>query len=335
MKFRNAVFPLLAIGFFAYVSWEHLRDLLQIANTYVKFPSLKKELYTYPPTYEEAEAASLSEPLAPKILHQIILSEGRSDSFAKYESARQSCVSVHPDWQHWLWTDENATEWVSTQYPDILPHYLHYPQTIQRTNILRYLLLHQYGGVYLDMDITCRVPLDDLRHLPFLTPGAYPAGINNAFILTKPQHPFLTEAIAKIERHNLKWALPYVENMLSTGCMFISNAWMEYMAHNDEHKWENKVFILADQAGKLEGHMLRGKITTPLFEHGGASSWHGWDSQVILLIGQHYTFLLVICSAAVVFWIGIILCAIMGRPAFMKRRRVSGYDYEKLWQDRE
>jgi inositol phosphorylceramide mannosyltransferase catalytic subunit len=83
--------------------------------------------------------------------------------------------------------------------------------------------------------------------------------------------------------------------MLSTGCMFFSNQWVQYAkklgrisAAHDESARLEMVYILANEDGDMDPHMLRGKIVTPLFEHGGASSWHGWDAAAIVLIGKHY-----------------------------------------------
>jgi mannosyltransferase OCH1-like enzyme len=246
-----------------------------------------------------------SKTLVPKRMHQILLNEhhfhddNSSNRFNKYESARKSCIDLHRDWDYKLWTEENATDWVRQHYPEkkypfddtpeVYQPYLKYRQTIQRTNILSYLLLHHYGGVYLDVDITCRVNLDPFLNVSFLTPAAHPAGINNAFILSRPRHPFLTELIEQIPKHNLTWPfLPYVENMLSTGCMFISNVWIDYMRHNSTRRPEDKVYILADQCNNTKSHMLRGTVTTPLFDHGGESSWHGKDARFMFWMDKHW-----------------------------------------------
>lgn len=280
-----------ALTFFTcvYLARVHISDLSDMARTYSTFHKLERNIYNYPNHDHQNSAASPHEQqLAPRILHQIFLQETHTTPIEKYTPARQSCQTMHPTWEHMLWTDANATAFVSDNYPHILPHYTSYRQTIQRTNILRYLLIHHFGGVYLDLDITCRVPLDSLLHLPWLTPAAHPAGINNAFILSRSGHPFLDKVIAAIGGQNLNWGLPYVENMLSTGCMFVSNLWMAYARKERLHKYEDQVFLLADENGGLEGQMLRGKIVTPLFEHGGASSWHGWDAAAIVLVGKHY-----------------------------------------------
>ncbi|KAK3697081.1 hypothetical protein LTR37_017679 [Vermiconidia calcicola] len=183
---------------------------------------------------------------------------------------------------------------MAENYPKLLPHYLGYKQSIQRANILRYALLDHFGGVYLDLDITCLHPLDDLRHLPWLTPGAYPAGVNNAFMLSRPRHGFLRHLLDGVQSRDLSWGMPYIENMLSTGCMFFSNRWMSYVRSLAKARHgmpeEARVYILANQAGEMEPHMLRGAVTTPLFQHAGASSWHGWDAAVLVMIGNHYLY---------------------------------------------
>ncbi|EME80721.1 glycosyltransferase family 32 protein [Pseudocercospora fijiensis CIRAD86] len=215
---------------------------------------------------------------------------------------------------------------MKSHYPEIYPHYIHYGQNIQRANVLRYALLHHFGGVYLDLDITCRVALDapleketgvpTLTHLPFLTPAAYPAGVNNAFILSRPHHPFLTDLLRNLPSRDLSWPLPYVENMLSTGCGFFGNVWMGFVLRREEKKKkkENRVYVLADRDGGMEGHMLRGRVVTKIFGHGGASSWHGWDADVLVFVGRHYHG---------VFGMGVVCAGVLVGEEPSKRRRAS------------
>jgi len=315
MQLRNIGTPLLiftvAAGFTIWIWWSrhpflHVRDLFQSARTYIKSRTVHLDLANYPTKTPDtiSDCIPPSYSFAPKIIHQILLNEHQFHNgdgptrFDKYESARNSCIGLHPDWEYKLWTEENATDWVHDHYPakkypfddtpEVYEPYIHYRQTIQRTNILRYLLLHHYGGVYLDVDITCREKLDPLLRYPFLTPAAHPAGINNAFMVARPGHPFLAELIEQVPKHNLTWmGFPYVENMLSTGCMFISNTWVNYMRRN-KHKCKDRLYILADEHNNTTSHMLRGKVTTPLFRHGGESSWHKKDAAFIFWLDKHW-----------------------------------------------
>lgn len=284
----------------------HVRDLSEVVRTYAtyhKFMLRHPEiLYRYPSKQGSGEEEREQ---IPRIIHQIFLQEGRNSTLQRYDDAIASCQSLHANWTHNLWTDGNATAFILEHYPTIASHYEGYAQSIQRANILRYALLDHFGGIYLDLDITCLAPLDSLLHLPWLTPGAYPAGVNNAFILARPHHPFLAELLKDVPSRDLKWPMPYVENMLSTGCMFFTNRWMRYVRGLDERLGSvlkgDRVYVLADENGNMDPHMLRGKVTTPLFAHGGASSWHGWDAAAIVLIGKHY------CSFLMLMGVGVLI----------------------------
>ncbi|KAK5991717.1 Inositol phosphoceramide mannosyltransferase 3 [Cladobotryum mycophilum] len=308
----------------------HIHELGEIALTYSTFyPLLHRHpdlLYRYPEGDAAAQESALasSPVVVPKIINQIALGNA---TLSKYQAAIQSCTDLHPDWKHQIWTDVNATAFIAEYYPDILPHYTGYPQNIQRANILRYALLHHAGGIYVDLDVTCRVALDNtpLVRLPFVSPGAHPAGVNNAFIAAQPGHPFLEQLLSNVPSHDLRWGLPmripYVENMLSTGCMFFSNQWMSYVRSLVAGRQEQSVFILSDEHGEMAPHMLRGKVTTPIFIHGGASSWHGWDAALFLTIGEHYmlyvTGLIVTIGLAVA---SLYMCGASRRRSHLRRR---------------
>jgi hypothetical protein len=68
----------------------------------------------------------------------------------------QGWLERHPDWEHRLWTDEsrpplrNEQEFLATTYQ------------VQRADILKYEVVLQHGGVYLDLDMECRRTIDPL-----------------------------------------------------------------------------------------------------------------------------------------------------------------------------
>ena len=303
---RRHILLLLSLALLILVAARHhLHRLAEVARTYATFYSYvshhPETLYRY--SSNTSHALVNHESVVPQIIHQIFLTEGRNASINKYAAAVASCQDLHPTWKHKIWREEDASSLIAHHYPDIWPHYRNYKQSIQRANILRYALLDHFGGVYLDLDVTCLQPLDHLRHLPWLTPGAYPAGVNNAFVLSKPNHSFARHLLNAVESHDLVWGLPYVENMLSSGCMFFSNMWMSYVQmlsckskSGAATNGRDSVFILADENGNMDPHMLRGVVTTPLFKHGGASSWHSWDAAAIVLIGKHYYFAFLLIS---------------------------------------
>lgn len=213
-----------------------------------------------------------SEEAIPAIIHQVKL--GDLTMRPAWQEARQDCLDLHPAWQFKLWQDEEANEFVQRHYPDLYGTYRQYPMEIQRSNVLRYLLLNHFGGFYLDLDLRCRTPLDLLRTQAFITPPANPTGVNNAFIASVPRHPFWSHLIANLQAYDLAWLhSPYVTNMMSTGCHFFSTMHRTSVDHAS--------LGILDQSNKLNGH-----VTTALFEHLGASSWHKGDARFILRLGK-------------------------------------------------
>lgn len=287
---------LLGTGILVFDLRTHICELGEVVRTYATFQILLGRnpnlLYRYQDS-EQAnnEAQGPYNNAIPRVMHHIALG---NVNLSQYTAMMHSCISLHPGWTHMLWMDENGTDLIRDKYPYILPHYTRYPQDVQRADILRYAHLHSVGGVYLDLDVTCREALDStpILHLPFVTPAAHPAGINNAFMASRPGHQFLTDLLDAVPPHNLFWGLPmripYVETMFTTGCMFLSNQWMRYVFRYLGEKRSDAVYVLANQDGDVKPQMLRGKTSTPLFMHNGSSSWHSWDATFFLLVGRHY-----------------------------------------------
>ena len=313
------------IGFFISLALhQHIRVLRDIVHTYSTFyPLLQSHaslLYKYPAPIARTDQI-------PRIIHQVALG---NVNMAKYQDGIKSCRALHPGWKFNLWTDRNGTAFIAEHYPEILPHYLGYHQNIQRANVLRYGVLHFYGGVYFDLDMTCLMPLDQtpLVDLPFVTPGAHPAGVNNAFILARPGHAFLSRILSTIPRHDLYWGLlirfPYIENMLSTGCMFFSNMWMQYAGDVIAGHQKERIYIPADEHGDMAPHMWRGIVKSPIMAHGGDSSWHSWDAGIIVTMGKHYRLVLSALAVGITFGIMFLLCLcyrarIQGRRVWRKQ----------------
>jgi len=313
MRYSKAVLACGISLLLIFTARQHLTVLYWTLRTYATFHSSLRVhpeiLHQYNTSTSDAEVPHHSPGLAPATLHRVHLTEGQAVSSSNYSEAIASCHQLHPKWTHITWTDEAGAAFLRQYYPALWTHYTNYPRTVQKANILRYAVLEHYGGVYLDMDITCLRPLDSLRRLPFLAPAAFPAGVSNGFMVSRAQHPLLKQALDGVITSHLRWGLPYVEIMLTTGCMFLSNQRTKFMSRTTGSDRvlhdRDKVFILADEDGKVGPHMLRGAVTTSLFRHGGASSWHEWDAAVVVFVARHAR-----CFGAV-FMIGLVGTAML------------------------
>jgi mannosyltransferase OCH1-like enzyme len=133
--------------------------------------------------------AFLSSPLIgkiPKIIHQIWLG---SDLPFNYRKLCRSWETHHPGWKYKLWTDADASK-IKITRRDL------YDQATNpgmKSDILRYEILRQYGGVYVDTDFVCIKPLDDLTFLDFFTGIGYDGVLQLyiGLIATVPNHPII------------------------------------------------------------------------------------------------------------------------------------------------
>lgn len=130
----------------------------------------------------------------PKIIHHVWV--GPNPLPAEEAEWIQSWKDKHPDWEFKLWTNENLPE-----LPDNCLQALdcceRYPAF--QADIIRYVVLLRFGGLYLDTDMKCVLPVDRLlEDVDFvaLNPGG--EWICNGFIGCSPQHPVLSLAVKNI-----------------------------------------------------------------------------------------------------------------------------------------
>ena len=95
----------------------------------------------------------------PRILHFIYRTSVPPSRYAAYfERAKK----LHPSWKVIVWDDESAFSLVSRYFPDFREAYTAYRLPVQRTDILRVMIMYLEGGFYLDLDMLCLKSLDEL-----------------------------------------------------------------------------------------------------------------------------------------------------------------------------
>ena len=101
----------------------------------------------------------LPETCIPKIIHQTWKT---AQVPAKWQAWQASWQRFHPEWRYMLWTDADNRRFIEEHYPDFIATYDAYSYNIQRADAIRYFILHHFGGLYVDLDIECLRPVDDL-----------------------------------------------------------------------------------------------------------------------------------------------------------------------------
>ncbi|KAA8568935.1 hypothetical protein EYC84_007911 [Monilinia fructicola] len=86
--------------------------------------------------------------------------QGVSDEAKRF---RNHCLNISPGYQSEILTDALADEYIWKWFshrPDILNTYFSLSVPILRADLLRYLILYAYGGVWFDLDVSCeKVPI--------------------------------------------------------------------------------------------------------------------------------------------------------------------------------
>ena len=153
--------------------------------------------------------------------------------------APELCQKYNPTYEIRIWNEIEAHSFIEAEYLWFLPTYDHYTHPIQRVDALKYFVLYHYGGIYMDLDIACRRPLDPLLQFPAWFPEASPLGVNNDLMASMPRHPIFLEMTSALARRNWNLVFPYLTVFWSTGPQFSSDMlrgwWWMYSARMDGH----------------------------------------------------------------------------------------------------
>lgn len=91
-----------------------------------------------------------------------------------------------------------------------------------------------------------------------------------------PQHPFFLRVIESLQQYDRHWPLPYITVMYSTGPLFLSVIWKDYM--KDSQTEEGRVRILMPDEYKNHSWSF--------FTHHTGNSWHRKDARLIFWVSN-------------------------------------------------
>ena len=135
-----------------------------------------------------------SESVIPRTIHQIWLGPHEPPD------AIETWPAAHPGWEHRLWTEADIPHPLVNQ-----AQFEAMGQLCGKADILRYELLYRYGGVYVDADTECLLPLPDwLLADPcfavYESEDYRPGLVANAVIGAQPGHPLMAAMLLMIGR---------------------------------------------------------------------------------------------------------------------------------------
>ncbi|KAI0980079.1 hypothetical protein GJ496_000545 [Pomphorhynchus laevis] len=227
-----------------------------------------------------------------KIVHQIWFSS--FDLPKKFKSNRQRCQSLNKDYEFKLWTKQTIENYVNTHHPGMKQLYYSYTYDIQRIDSIRYILLHDFGGIYMDMDISCERPFCELlSSIPerdkcnVLLFETKIIGITNSFMVVQQLNcTFFKYMMIRLHCTNYNFLIPYWTIMFSAGPTFV---WRSYELYR-------RMWVMEGATICLLPRVNFDKFLT----HHHSASWHSWDGSLMLIIEKYYLLIIisVICVIA-------------------------------------
>ena len=150
-----------------------------------------------------------------------------------------------------------------------------YRYPIQRIDAARVFILFHYGGVYLDMDMACKVPMSVLfkntpshRHSVILA-KTEPVGVTNNLLVSKKGALFFSYLSRRLVTSNGRYVSPYFTVMFTAGPLFVYRSYLKYPCKELVHR--------------ISSHLH----SDVYFVHTHASQWHGWDAPVVMWLSRH------------------------------------------------
>ena len=214
----------------------------------------------------------------PKFIHRIWNSGPIPDRF---KGNWEHCQQINPGYNTKLWNDSAIESLIKNHYPWFMPVYRSYPYHMERLDAGRYFIVYHYGGVYIDMDVDCKVPFNEIfkntsREKPFevMIGGGLPLGLATSFFAATPKHPFMHNLIHHLNASSGWYITPYWSVMASTGPVFIYRRYLGYAC-------KHQIYVLAPDLHK-NVYMVH--------EHAG--TWHRWDGPIYVWIDRHLRYVI-------------------------------------------
>jgi len=144
--------------------------------------------------------------MIPKIIHQIWI--GPDSIPDRCKNYVEMWKKLHPSWEYKFWDNTNIGELLSKASEESINAYNYhakngrFPSPACQADVIRYLAVLKYGGVYIDIDFECYKPIDGLilnKNLLVASPNQNVYWVCNGFFGAIPGHEVVESVV-----HDLK-----------------------------------------------------------------------------------------------------------------------------------
>ncbi len=215
-----------------------------------------------------------SDPSIPAILHQTWRTETPPDRWAHTVAATRA---MHADWRYIMWSNERADSHVEQHHPELWPAFRNFERGIMRADVIRYVVLHDFGGLYCDLDYEFLRPYEfagaslvlgmefDVHH------GDSFDQVSNFVMASAPQHPFWRDVLDDLIQRP-----PQTDNyhdvIKSTGPGLLTRVFFA-----NRHRYRG---VRVEPRPVFNPHRLRGRNERLILLNGGVAYGlhHAWGS---------------------------------------------------------
>jgi len=166
----------------------------------------------FQPEFEEEFPTSDGPPKIPHNIHQIWISDGKwtqPSIPSTFIPTVRTFLQFNPKWQYFFWTEKNGRKLIQDKHPKLLKFFDTAEMNVIKSDLLRYVVLYEHGGLYADLDTLDIRPLDRVtqRFSCILVPCPWvdsvfetlPYYLANREMFCRPKHPFLQRLLSAVE----------------------------------------------------------------------------------------------------------------------------------------
>lgn len=173
----------------------------------------------------------------PPVIHQQLLAENTRVP-GQYRETMRSAVEKHRHLDYWLWLADQLLVLVMERRPEMAALLSRAPRRVHRSDILRYLMVYEVGGFYMDLDMRAHRAIDPLlkRYDCVVSREPDPMSIyiwgqsimlTNAAFGARAHHPFIGYLLERLRDRDVSGHV-----VGATGPLFMTQTFLEWARIN-------------------------------------------------------------------------------------------------------
>jgi len=217
----------------------------------------------------------------PRIIHQLWKDEHVP---ARWRDAVASVQRYHKGWDYRLWTDALVDDYVRATHPRFYPVFAGMNRHIMRIDVFRYVLMHDIGGLYCDLDYEFVRPYDYddasvVLSLEYDVAFGDPVDqVANYLIASAPGHPFWRDVLDNLQQHP-----PHAEQ--STDVCLVTGPWYltgRYFKNRSRYQGVRLTSKPVFSPRRIHGRRERKFYVNSGITHGFHHGWGSWRDRLSL-----------------------------------------------------